>query len=122
MLHFHASLTEEEKKLVTIFTVSNQPTDAELFLSPWAGLVLAQHFRNKGHNVLLVFDTIVDYEIVARKIFGVADQPFPPYNICNEIMENTGCFDSSMTSIFLYDTNVLNFNYEKFQKVQLCHL
>lgn len=27
-----------------------------------------------------------------------------------------------MTTIFLYDTNILNFNYEKFQKYYLTHL
>lgn len=97
--------------------------DAELYLSPRAGLVYAQNLREQCIPTLLVLDTIVDYLSTERKIFDLADQPFGPYNLINEIMENTGCFETgSLTSIFIYDTQQMNFNYQLYQKYSLAHI
>jgi hypothetical protein len=41
-----------------------------------------------------------------KHVFDLANQPFSPINIYNEIMENTGVFsykNASVTSIFIVD-------------------
>lgn len=37
-------------------------------------------------------------------------------------MENTGCFNANFTSIFILDTNILNFNFEVYQRYFQSHL
>jgi len=66
--------------------------------------------------VLLIFDSVVEYELSQKKSFDLVNQPFSPTNIVNEIMENTGCFNVNVSTIFIYDTNIMNFNYDVYQK------
>ena len=67
----------------------------------------------------------MDYEVNQRRIFENAMQPFSPTNIFNEIMENTGDFgegNGNLTSIFVFDTNALHYNFEPFQHRLMVHL
>ena len=55
-----------------------------------------------------------------RHIFDLANQPFAPVNIYNEIMENTGVFDngkSSFTSVFIIDNDSTSLPFMKDEKV-----
>lgn len=121
---YQKGLGSSEASRSTVFTLGMSSTDTDMFLTPKAGLTYAQNLRNEGKPVLFVLDSLVDYFTTETKIFAELNQPFAPYNISNETMENSGNFHSAgtMTSIMLYDTNVLNFNYEHYQKYQLSHL
>ena len=109
------SVTDINRSRLTVIT-SSTGSDADVYLSPRTGLVLAQNLRNKGVKVLLVFDNISDYMMTEKKIFDLAYQPFGPTNILNEIRENTGNFKDkgTMSSIFIYDSGAMNFNFEIF--------
>jgi hypothetical protein len=48
--------------------------------------------EGEKRNLLFVFDDAILYYFKERHIFDLANQPFAPYNIFNEIMENTGVF------------------------------
>ncbi len=44
------------------------------------------------NKLLFVMDDVLLYHNKERHLFNLAYQPFAPYNISNEIMENTGIF------------------------------
>jgi len=60
-----------------------------------------------------------------RSIFDLANQPFAPFNIYNEIMENTGVFADkgiSMTSLFLIDKDSTSLTFKKDEMTLQQHL
>jgi hypothetical protein len=66
--------------------------------------------------MLFVFDDIVLHSNKERHIFNLAYQPFAPFNICNEIRENTGIFKNThknyeLTTIFVADTESSNLQF-----------
>lgn len=96
-----------------MFTLGKDQTDSALYLSPRAALSYAQKQRSEGKNVLLIQDSIMDYLMTERKIFDILNAPFGQFNLIHHIMENSGNFKTgSMSSILLFDSNVMNFNYE----------
>lgn len=108
----------------SFFTVSGEDTtisNAEYFLLPKVALQTAQSYLNdksikESKNLLFVFDDVLLHHFKERSIFDLANQPFAPINLCNEIMENTGMFcdkDTSMTSIFIVDKDSTSLMFKK---------
>ena len=73
-------------------TISN----AEYYMLPQLGLQIAQqHLKentSEKQNLLLVFDDVILHHFKERSIFDLANQPFAPVNIYNQIFENIGVF------------------------------
>ena len=72
-----------------------------------------------------MFDDAILYHFKERSIFDLANQPFAPYNIFNEIMENTGVFldkGYSMTSLVLVDKESTSMMFKKDELTLLQHL
>jgi hypothetical protein len=120
------SLSPEVKSRTCFFTVGGEDTtisNAEYFLLPKIALQTAQSFlRDKPSkecqkkNLLFIFDDAILYHFKERHIFDLANQPFAPYNIFNELMENTGVFldkGYSMTSILLIDKDSSSIMFKK---------
>ena len=54
----------------------------------------------------MVLDDVVQHLFTEKKVFDLANQPFSPINICNEIHAKTGNFSSySLTSLVLFDSD-----------------
>lgn len=58
-------------------------------------------------DCLFVFDDVLAHQNKERSLFDLADQPFSPINILNEVAENTGTFrnERQVTSIIIADCN-----------------
>lgn len=69
-------------------------------------LIDALILEGQNPNILLVVDDVVQHLFTEKKVFGLANQPFSPLNICNEIHAKTGLFSSySLTSLVLFDSD-----------------
>ena len=127
------ALPADLKSRACFFTVGGEDTsisNAEYFLLPKIALQTAQSYLSskRGNpeakrNMLFVFDDAILYHFKEKHIFDLANQPFAPYNIFNEIMENTGVFldqGYSMTSVVLVDKDSSSMMFKKDeQNVQL---
>jgi hypothetical protein len=63
-----------------------------------------------------VFDDVITQNFKEKYVFDLANQPFSPVNIHNEIMENTGVFgkkDASVTSIIIIDKDSTSLMFKK---------
>jgi hypothetical protein len=81
--------------------------------------------EGKKRNLLFVFDDAILYHFKERHIFDLANQPFAPYNIFNELMENSGVFldkNISMTSLVLADRDSSSIMFKKDELTLLQHL
>jgi hypothetical protein len=79
----------------------------------------------KKRNLLFVFDDAILYHFKERHIFDLANQPFAPYNIFNELMENTGVFlekGYSMTTLVLVDKDSASMMFKKDELTIQLHL
>ena len=68
-----------------------------------------------------MFDDVLLHHFKEKHIFDLANQPFAPVNICNQIMENTGVFeDKTVTSIFIIDneSTSMNFRMDELRLIQ----
>ena len=119
-------LPADLKKRACFFTVGGEDTtisNAEYFLLPKVALQTAQSYLRdkptedgKKRNLLFVFDDAILYHFKERHIFDLANQPFAPYNIFNELMENTGVFlekGYSMTTLVLVDKDSSSMMFKK---------
>jgi hypothetical protein len=119
-------LPSDLKSRACFFTVGGEDTtisNAEYFLLPKIALQTAQSFLRdrqtedgKKRNLLFVFDDAILYHFKERHIFDLANQPFAPYNIFNELMENTGVFlekGYSMTTLVLVDKDSASMMFKK---------
>lgn len=109
------------------FTVGGEDTtisNAEYHLAPKVALQSAQASSKQGGNILFIFDDVLLHHFKERHIFDLANQPFAPVNIYNELMENTGVFDnkSSFTSIFIVDNDSTSLPFLKDERVLIQHL
>ena len=76
-------------------------------------------------NLLFVFDDVLTHNFKERHVFDLANQPFSPTNIHNEIMENTGVFNSknaTMTSIMIIDKESSSLMFRKDEINLIQHL
>ncbi len=129
------ALPADLKSRACFFTVGGADTSissAEYFLLPKIALQTAQSYlRSKTggpeakRNLLFVFDDAILYHFKEKYIFDLANQPFAPYNIFNEIMENTGVFLNqgySMTSVVLVDKDSSSMMFKKDEQTIQMHL
>ena len=76
-------------------------TSASYYLAPQIALRAAA----QATKCLFIFDDVLLHQNKEKTVFDLADQPFSPINILNEIAENTGTFRDGrqMTSIIIAD-------------------
>ncbi len=97
---------------------------AEKYFAPFTALSYANELKKEGHEVLLVFDDIVEHYTKELLIFNTVDQPFVsfekvnklqgPLNIINEMFVSTGVSEKgSLSTIIIYDKFQANREYEK---------
>jgi hypothetical protein len=75
--------------------------------------------------LLFVFDDVLLQHFKEKYVFDLANQPFAPTNICNEIMENTGVFNSkkaTVTSIMIIDKESTSMMFQKDELTLIQHL
>lgn len=118
-------LSNDVKDRAAFFSVGGEDTtisSAEYFLLPKLALQTAQTFKN--NNVLFVFDDVLLHHFKERHIFDLADQPFAPVNIYNQIMENTGVFEqgNTLSSIFIIDNDSTSLSFLKDEQRFIQHL
>jgi hypothetical protein len=60
-------------------------------------------------------DDVLLHHFKERHVFDLANQPFSPVNMYNEIMENTGEFKNgrTVTSIVILDSESTSLNFKK---------
>jgi hypothetical protein len=95
-------------------------SDAEYLMAP----LLALHTASQEEKVLLVFDDIVLHKFKERQVFDLADQPFSPFNLANEIMTRTGIFADGreVTSIVIVDEATQTLQLQKDEDNFINHL
>lgn len=82
--------------------------DVEAYLAPLVALKFIQQTikRTPNTNILLIFDDVMLHNFKERAVFDLANQPFSPINILNEIYQNTGIFENyELTSLMMLDDN-----------------
>ena len=105
---------------IGVNTTSAATTDADFILAPQAALKAS----SDHDKVLLVFDDVLLHKFKEKHIYELANQPFAPINIVNEIMEHTGCFTNgrTVTSIVVMDTETNQLQFQKDEDALLVHL
>lgn len=89
---------------------------------------MAQSYVNdktlKEKNLLFVFDDVLTHHFKERYLFDLANQPFAPVNIYNEIRENTGVFDSknaTVSTILIVDIESSSLMFQKDEATLVQH-
>ena len=75
--------------------------------------------------MLFVFDDVLTHHFKERHVFDLANQPFSPVNIHNEIMENTGVFrtkNATVTSLIIVDKDSTSLMFKKDEMNLVQHL
>jgi len=70
------------QRAVVVVATSDRPP-IERFLAPFVAVTVAEHFRDRGANVLLVMDSVTRFALAAREIGLAAGEPptvrgYPP--------------------------------------------
>jgi flagellum-specific ATP synthase/type III secretion protein N (ATPase) len=70
------------KRSVMVVATSDRPP-IERYLAPFVAMTMAEHFRDRGRNVLLVMDSVTRFAAAAREIGLAAGEPptvrgYPP--------------------------------------------
>jgi flagellum-specific ATP synthase/type III secretion protein N (ATPase) len=88
---------ESRAKSVAVVATSDR-APMERFMAPFVALTCAEHWRDKGANVLLVMDSVTRFALAAREIGLAAGEPptvrgFPPsfFATIPRIVERMGC-------------------------------
>ena len=97
-------------KATTLRDTSLQCKFKSMTLDPYfrTGLKLIDSLiaEGKNPNLLLVVDDIVQHLFTEKKVYDLANQPFSPLNLSNEIHAKTGIFSNySLTSLVLFDSD-----------------
>jgi hypothetical protein len=73
---------------------------------------------------LFVFDDVLAHKNKEISVFDLADQPFSPVNILNEVAENTGTFKDGrqITSLIIADCNGGQLVYQQDEDKIIQHL
>ena len=124
---FISVLGEHAKNAVSISCDTKESiSDAEYLLSPLVGLhATIQEYKHNNKNVILVFDDVLLHSIKEKQVYDLAEQPASPISLINEIMEHTGVFPStgtSVTSILVADTSSSTEQWQKDQDNVLNHI
>jgi len=65
---------EGRRRAVTVVATSDRPP-IERYLAPFVGVTVAEHFRDRGRNVLLLVDSITRFAAASREIGLAAGEP-----------------------------------------------
>lgn len=86
-------------------------SEADYLLAPLTAVKACESLD----KVLLVFDDVLLHKFKEQHVYGLANQPFAPINIVNEIMERTGCFSDGRTvsSIVIIDTDTNQLQFQQ---------
>jgi hypothetical protein len=88
---------------------------SEKYFAPFAALAYANKLKAAGHEVLLIFDDIVEHYTKELLIFNTVNQPFGNLNILQELYVSTGnSKEGSITTIVIYDENQSTNEYRKY--------
>jgi FliI/YscN family ATPase len=76
-------LDETARKKAVLVVATSDRAPIERFLAPFVAVTVAEHFRDKGKNVLIVMDSITRFAAAAREIGLAAGEPptvrgYPP--------------------------------------------
>lgn len=76
-------LDETTRKKAVLVVATSDRAPIERFLAPFVAVTVAEHFRDKGLNVLLVMDSITRFAAASREIGLAAGEPptvrgYPP--------------------------------------------
>lgn len=76
-------LDEHSRKKSVMVVATSDRAPIERFLAPFVAVTVAEHFRDKGKNVLLVMDSITRFAAASREIGLAAGEPptvrgYPP--------------------------------------------
>ena len=76
-------LDEHSRKKAVMVVATSDRAPIERFLAPFVAVTIAEHFRDKGKNVLLVMDSITRFAAASREIGLAAGEPptvrgYPP--------------------------------------------
>ena len=94
-------------KAVTVVATSDRPP-IERFLAPFVAVTAAEHFRDRGKNVLLVMDSVTRFAAASREIGLAAGEPptvrgYPPsfFATVPKLVERLGnAATGSITGLF----------------------
>ena len=95
------------KKSVLVIATSDQPALMRLKCA-MTGTAMAEYFRDKGHKVLLLMDSLTRFAMAQREIGMAAGEPpvsrgFPPsvYSLLPKLLERSGMSDKgSITGLY----------------------
>lgn len=107
-------LSQSEQNPYLIVSSQNNQYSQQFF-SMFSGLSLAQHYQQKGKNVLLVMDEINQHFIREMSLFQSTNLFNSPISLIKNIHSITGDFEQgSITSVVIYDHNKsdMQFNLE----------
>jgi hypothetical protein len=89
--------------------------------------LLAPHLALKAAlqqpKCLLVFDDVLLHQMKERMAYDLADQPFAPQNIINQIATFTGSFPGrQLTSILIVDTEGKTLTFQRDEDLLISHI
>lgn len=90
--------TGAAKNLVIVASSSHDPV-GEIWLTPYTAMTVAEYFRDKGRDVLLVLDDMTGHakfyrelSLTARRFPGRESYPGDIFYVHSKLLERAGCF------------------------------
>jgi hypothetical protein len=95
-------------------------SQAAFLLAPNVALRIAVEQK----KCLLVFDDVLLHQMKERLVYDIAEQPFSPINIINEIASQTGTFKTGrqLTSILIADINGNTLTFQRDEDLLMQHI
>ena len=89
-------------------------------LAPLAALKAASECK----KALVVFDDVLLHHFKEKHVYDLANQPFSPINVINELMERTGCFHDGrvVSSIVIMDTETHQLQFQRDEDALISHI
>ena len=100
-----------DKKIVTVATSSADPSGL-IFLTPYAAMTIAEYFRDKGQDVLVVLDDLTTHakfyreiSLLAKRFPGRSSYPGDIFFTHSKLLERAGNFkEASITCLPVAET------------------
>lgn len=98
--------SEGLKKSVVVVATSDKPA-AQRLAAAWTATRIAEQFRDEGHNVLLLVDSVTRFAMAQRELGLAAGEPpttrgYPPsvFNLLPQLVERAGRTDKGSITAF----------------------